>query len=101
MKLKFIQVLLLLAMAFNITHAAFIAAEDHCGHENVLEYVGEMTQSQDCDDICDMHHLFHLTAIITPVVVVSISPKYTEQPDSELLTYHPPFKRTENKPPIA
>jgi len=101
MKLKFIQVLLLLAIAFNITHAAFIATEDHCGHEKVLEYVSEMTQSQDCDDICDIHHLFHLTAIITSVIVVSMSPKYTEQPDSKLLIYHPPFKRTEQKPPIA
>ena len=101
MKLKFIQVVLFLSIAFNITHAAFIASEDHCSHENVLEYVGEMSQSQDCDDICDMHHLFHLTAIITPTIVVSISPKNIDQPDSELLTYHPPFKRTEQKPPIA
>jgi len=101
MKLKFIQVLLLLAIAFNITHAAFIATEDHCSHENVLEYVGEMSQSQDCDDICDMHYLFHLTAIITPVIVVSISPKYTDHPDSELLTYHTSFKRAEQKPPIV
>ena len=101
MKLKFIQVVLFLAIAFNITHAAFIASEDHCSHENVLEYVGEMSQSQDCDDICDMHHLFHLTAIITPSIVVSIPPKNIDHPDSELLTYHPPFKRTEQKPPIA
>jgi len=101
MKLKFIQLLLLLSIAFNITHASIIATEDHCDHESVLEYVSEQFESQDCDDICDIHHLFHLTAIITPVIIISISPKYTEQPDSELLTYHPPFKRTEQKPPIA
>ncbi len=101
MKLKFIQVLLLLAMAFNITHAAFIAMEDHCDHEKVIEYVGEMTQSQECNDICDMHHLFHLTAIITPAIIVSFAPKYTERPDSKFFAYHPPLTRTENKPPIA
>jgi hypothetical protein len=101
MKLKFIQVLLLLAIAFNITHAAFIATEDHCEHESVSEYLSEQFESQDCDDLCDIHHLFHLTAIITPEIIISIAPKYREQTCSKLLTYHPPFKRTEQKPPIA
>ncbi len=101
MKLKFIQVLLLLAMAFNITHAAFIAAEDHCDHEKVIEYIGEMTQSQECNDICDMHHLFHMTAIITPAVLFFPDVYETEQPKATLLSYHPPFKESENKPPIA
>ena len=101
MKLKFIQVLLLLAMAFNITHAAFIAVEDHCDHEKVIEYVSEMTQSQECHDICDIHHLFHLTAILSAATTCIDALYYTETPKTALLSYHSPFKRTENKPPIA
>ena len=88
-------------MFFNIAHASLIALNDHCEHESVSEYIGEMSQSQDCDDLCDIHHLFHLTAIVTPEIIVSLAPKHTEQPNSRLLTYHPPFKRTEQKPPIA
>jgi len=101
LKTKLTYILLLLAMTFNIAHASIIALEDHCEHESVSEYVSEQFESQECDDLCDIHHLFHLTAIITPEIIVSLAPKYTEQPDSKLLTYHPPFKRTEQKPPIV
>ena len=88
-------------MTFNIVHASIIAVEDHCDHESISEYISEQFESQDCDDLCDIHHLFHLTAIITPEIVIAMVPKYTESPDSQLLSYHPPFKRTEQKPPIA
>ena len=101
MKTKLIYIVLLLAMTFNIAHASIIATEDHCEHESISEYVLEQFESQDCDDLCDIHHLFHMTAIITPEIILSLAPKYTEQPSCELLTYHPPFKRTEKKPPIA
>ena len=101
MKTVLIQYLLLLAMMFNIAHASIIAEEDHCTHETVSEYVSEMTQSQECNDMCDLHHLFHLTAIITPAVLFFTDVYGTEQPETVLLSYHPPFKETENKPPIA
>ncbi len=101
MKARLIRIVLLLAMIFNITHASIIATEDHCEHESINEYISEQFASQDCDDLCDIHHLFHLTAIITTPIFTPLSPKYTEQPNSDLLTYHPPFKRTEQKPPIA
>ena len=101
MKTKLIHIVLLLAMTFNIVHASIIAVEDHCEHESISEYVSEQFESQDCDDLCDIHHLFHMTAIVTPEVILSLVPKYTDQPNSRLLAYHPPFKRTEQKPPIA
>ena len=101
MRSKFIQILLLFTMMFSIAHASIIAVEDHCDHETATEYVNEMTQSQECDDLCDIHHLFHLTAIITATLQFSSTQKYKEQPNTTLLAYHPPFKKTENKPPIA
>ncbi len=100
-KSLWIRSLLLLSLFFNISHASIIAAEDHCTHETVSEYVNEMTQSQECHDLCDFHHLFHMAAIITSPVVYIGHPDYTEHPVATLLSYHPPFKETENKPPIA
>jgi len=101
MRSGFIQILLLFTMMFSITHASIIAIDDHCDHETMTEYVNEMTQSQDCDDLCDIHHLFHLTAIITSTLSFTDAPFHTEQPDTELLSYHPPFKITSIKPPIV
>ncbi|KYJ86523.1 hypothetical protein [Sulfurovum riftiae] len=101
MKSGLIKLLLLLALAFNITHASIIATEDHCAHEDVTEYVMEQSHSTDCGDLCDLHHLFHLTAIITPALDFFGTALHTEQPTAEQFNYHPPFQTTENKPPIA
>jgi hypothetical protein len=88
-------------MFFNISHASIIASNDHCEHESVNEYIGEMTQSQECDDLCDIHHLFHVVAIITPVIIFPTDDHDKTQPDTTLLRYHPTFKETAKKPPIA
>ncbi len=101
MRSRFIQILLLLALTFNISHAAIIAADDHCDHESVSEYISEMTESQECDDLCDIHHLFHLTAIITSTLTFTDTSFHTEQPNTELLSYHPAFKISSIKPPIV
>ena len=96
-----VKLLLLLALFFNIAHASVIASEEHCVHESVSEYVQEMEQGTDCGDLCHFHHLFHFSAIITAAVEVIPTIQYAGQPDTELLAYHPPFRETENKPPIA
>jgi len=101
MRSKIIHLLLLMALTFNIAHASIIAVEDHCDHESVSEYVLEQSDSQQCNDLCDLHHLFHLTAIITPTISFLNATQFRETPKTELLTYHPLFKETENKPPIA
>lgn len=101
MRSKLIHFLLLMALTFNIAHASIIASEDHCEHESISEYVLEQSSSQDCHDLCDIHHLFHMTAIITPLISFLDSMQFRETPKSELLTYHPPFHETENKPPIS
>ena len=101
MRSKLIHLLLLMALTFNIAHASIIASQDHCHHENAGEYVLEQSNSQECHDLCDIHHLFHLTAIITPMLSFFTATQFRETPDTELLAYHSPFKETENKPPIA
>ena len=78
-----------------------IVSEEHCVHKGVSEYVLEMEQSMECGDMCDFHHLFHFSAIITPAVQYIVTEKHAVQPDIELLEYHPSYKQTETKPPIA
>ena len=101
MKSRMVKLLLLLALFFNIAHASVIASEEHCVHESMSEYVQEMDHGTECDDLCHFHHLFHFSAIIAPVVQYLPTVGHTEQPDAKLLAYHPPFRETENKPPIA
>ncbi len=101
MKSKLTYIVVLLALTFNIVHASVIAAEDHCVHESISEYLMEQSQDTDCGDLCDLHHLFHLTAIITSPITFPEKLLQREQPDTKLLRYHPPFQRSENKPPIA
>jgi len=101
MRSKLIHLLLLITLAFNIAHASIIASHDDCHHEIASEYVLEQSDSQDCHDLCDIHHLFHMTAIITPTVTFVNTVLSREIPSAELVMYHPSFKETENKPPIA
>jgi hypothetical protein len=101
MKKNFIHLLLLCALFFNIAHASIIAAEDECHHESVHEYVLEQSDTAECGDLCDMHHLFHFMAIIdTPIVAIEST--FTRATLTHKATlYTPPFQQTNIKPPIA
>ena len=61
-KHNFWTILLLLAFSFSIAHAFVIEANeaDHC---SVQEYVQEFSQSNDCGDVCEIHHMFHMSYI--------------------------------------
>ena len=101
LKKQMIHFLLLFSLFFNIAHASIIAEEDTCAHESAHEYVLEQTQSTNCGDLCDIHHLFHFMAIISHVDI-----HFDAKPTKTLLTekptlYTPPFKETSIKPPIA
>jgi len=101
MKKYFIQFLLLFSLFFNIAHATLISSEDECHHETAHEYVLEQTQSVECGDICDIHHLFHFMAILdTPIL--TIDTVFTRATLTHKATlYTPPFQQTNIKPPIA
>ena len=101
LKKKFIQLLLLCSLFFNITHASIIAMEDACQHESVHEYVLEQSDSSECGDLCDMHHLFHFIAIID-IPLLGIENNFNQPKLTHKTTrYTPPFKQTNIKPPIA
>ena len=96
-----IKILLLLSLAFNIVHASIIATEDTCQHESAHEYVVEQTQSTDCGDLCELHHLFHFMAIITNINIHFSTPMMRDVVKTKLTQYTPPFQETTIKPPIA
>ena len=75
MKVLLIKILLLMSLAFNISHDSIIAEDDGCAHESVVQYILEQNHTIDCGDVCDFHHLFHFIAIIQ---TVDISPSTLE-----------------------
>ena len=96
-----VKLLLLLSLFFNIAHATLISIEDDCHHETAHEYILEQSQSAECGDICDIHHLFHFMAIIN-TRVVSLETHFSKTTLTHKTTlYTPPFKETNIKPPIA
>lgn len=101
MKKKFIQLLLLFSLFFNVAHASIIAIEDECHHETAHEYVLEQSQSAECGDLCDMHHFFHFMAILDTLN----STWHTDYAQEVLIhksnRYTSPFPETIIKPPIA
>ena len=101
MQTKLIHLLLLMALTFNIAHASIIASQDHCHHENMGEYISEQTDSQNCHDLCDLHHHFHMTAIITTSIDFLNTELDRDIPSTKLVMYHPTYTETANKPPIA
>ena len=101
LKKNFIHFLLLFTLFFNIAHATIISIEDNCHHESTHEYVAEQTQSNDCGDLCDIHHLFHFSAILDGTVY-AIEPLKVQTLFSQKITfYNPPFQESSIKPPIA
>ncbi len=99
MKSKFVQILLLCAMTFNILHASIMT--EACSHESHIVDVEKQSNSNICGESCDMHHLFHLSAIITAFSAFVLLNLATLQPDSKHLGFHPLFYENAHKPPIV
>lgn len=43
---------------------AFIIETNKKGHCSIQEYVQEFSQSNDCGDLCDIRHMFHISFIL-------------------------------------
>lgn len=101
MKASIVKFLLLFSLLFHISHASIIAMEDDCNHDSVHEYIMEQTQASECGDLCDMHHLFHLIAIIsTSPIYFDVSMPQAKLTESTTF-YTPPFQKKTTKPPIT
>jgi len=100
-KKKIVQFLLLLSLFFGIAHASVIAIEDECHHETAHEYVLEQSQSTECGDLCDMHHFFHVIAILDMQSTIWNTDYVQESLIHKNNRYTPPVQETIIKPPIA
>ena len=101
MKKKFIHFLLLFSLFFNIAHAAIIAVEESCQHESVYEYIAEQSHASECDDLCELHHLFHFMAVLSHVDIhLDIQHTKTLLAEKPAL-YTSALQQTSIKPPIA
>jgi len=98
---KLIYILLLSSLLFNIAHASIIAMKDDCHHESVHEYVLEQTQSAECGDLCDMHHLFHFIAIVTSTILQLETAPHKDKLVFKATQHTPPSQKTDIKPPIV
>ena len=93
-------ILLLFSFSFSIVHAFVIEANEieHC---SVQEYVQEFSQSNDCGDVCDIHHMFHMSYItvnaLSPMEfdTLSFTPIYSPR---FYIGHNPP---STFRPPIA
>jgi hypothetical protein len=88
-------------MTFNVLHASIVTQSSHCSHEALQEIVHDHDKSISCDDFCDMHHFFHLSAIIVASTDIFNITFISLKPNAKNLGFHPPFYESINKPPIA
>lgn len=99
-KSKVWAILLLIAFSFSISHA-YVIEVNEIGHCSVQEYVQEFSQSNDCDDLCDVHHMFHMSYITVDTIfsmdfdTLSFTPIYN--PDH----YNGDYNPSSFRPPIA
>jgi hypothetical protein len=88
-------------MFFNISHASLIAFVESCEHEHVEVTHLELEQEEACDDLCDIHHLFHFSAIIIEQKIVLNEEKKYLPPETKHTFLPPLHKQSTIKPPIA
>jgi hypothetical protein len=104
MKRKLIHIFLLLSLFFNVAHASIIAIEDRehgCHHSDAIAYVMELSQGDQCGDLCDLHHLFHFVAIVTDDLLQIEMPNNTAVLQQLSVSYPSPLIRDMIKPPIV
>lgn len=98
---KVIHTLLLVSLFINITHATIISFVDRCEHQTLCEYVIEIDYGNKYGDLCDIHHMFHFSAI--PIIQTAIIPNlsYSVIMDYYQKQYMPPLLEPSCRPPIA
>lgn len=101
MKNRLLTLFLLFSIGFNIAHAYVIEVldTDSC---QVSEYVHEVNDTSDAatDDVCHLHHFFHI-AFILPEINNELRHKgFTQKPYSNTKTYEYNSYNNFLKPPI-
>jgi len=67
MKQKLLNFLILFAISFSALHAYTVDMLD-TKHNHVIEYVQEVQHLESDENICHMHHFFHISYIIPDTI---------------------------------
>ena len=88
-------------MSFSIVHAYVIEALDTHPCQ-ASEYVHDFNDNSDMenDDICHIHHFFHIVYILPDVYVELLHKNFGEKPSSNSKTYEYNSLNNLLKPPI-
>ncbi len=101
MKNRLLTLLLLFSISFNIAHAYVIAEYDAHPCE-VHEYVHEFQNAHgiEADDICHLHHFFHMAFILPPINIVLFHDDVNTLHSQKRNTYTYNSHKNFLKPPI-
>lgn len=100
MQSKIIFVLLFM-LTFTVMHDSIINIVQKNEHSSISHYVDENVQSQECNNIDEIHGMFHLVGLIVPYKNTFIQLPTEETLSHNLLQYTLPYKETSDKPPRA
>ena len=93
--------ILLLILSFNVLHDSFIVIVEQNGHTGITHYVDNEKLSPECDELNEIHNMFHFMAIIATHNEKVMIPSKKERLTHYLLQYSPPHTQTSYKPPIV
>ncbi len=101
MKNRLLTLFLLFSINFNISHAYVIEALDTHPCQ-VGEYVHEFHDNNniEADDICNIHHLFHIAFILPETDISIVHEHFTTRPSTEIKQHKYNSHKNFLKPPI-
>ena len=100
MKSKLVQILLLCVMTFNLLHASIITEPEVCQHDCHYTQHEKQNDFYTCNTCVDLHHLFHLSAVLASSTALVPLFFASLKPDANHLGFHPLFYEIAHKPPI-
>ena len=101
MKSKFIFIILLFSLFLNISHDMLIANETtECECTSILQPIHEVDKNACCDGVCELHEIFHFSAILSIIDIEFLNPISAKL---FFISSTPPttIYQTTFKPPIA
>lgn len=93
--------IVILLLSFNILHDSFIVMLDKSTHTDVAYYSNSEAPVQECDNLGEIHKIFHQMAIMTTEKSGWIRFQKENILMSNLLQYSPPHAKSAYKPPKA
>lgn len=93
--------ILLFILSFNILHDSFIMIVEQNEHAGITHYVDSEKLSPECNELNEIHNMFHFMAIIAIRNEKVMMPPKKERLTHYLLQYSPPHTQTSYKPPIV